>query len=175
MLCSGGPNEKSTTDFFTRLFNNDSRDGKCIESVNRWRDFRRGIMSRTVCDAAIFTGTCDCVVNQRHTVGFFWVAIQHDPLPNTLQSSDILGGKWALTTLRGNFSGKVLDGTIVNNNDDTFNVTARLRLQKGGKVTLSYRGCSIIRIFRRALRHSTESLPSLNYSARRQRSHVGRL
>lgn len=29
----------------------------------------------SVCDAAIFTGTCGCLVNQRHTVGFFWVAI----------------------------------------------------------------------------------------------------
>jgi len=87
----------------------------------------------SVCDAAIFTGTCDCIVKQRHTVGFFWVALQHDPLPNPLESSAILGGKWTLTTLSGNFSGKVLDGTIVNNNDNTFTVTARLRLQKGGK------------------------------------------
>jgi hypothetical protein len=133
MLCSGGSNEKSTTDIFTRLFNNDSTDGKCIEPGNRGRNFRRGIMSESVCDAAIFTGTCDCLVNQRHTVGFFWVAIQHDHLPNPFQSSDILGGKWTLTTLRGNFSGKVLDGTIFNNNNDTFNVTARLRLQKGGR------------------------------------------
>jgi len=60
----------------------------------------------SVCDAAIFTGTCDCIVNKRHTVGFFWVAIQHEPLPNPLQSSDIVGGKWTLTTLNGNFSGK---------------------------------------------------------------------
>lgn len=83
------------------------------------------------CDAAIFTGTCDCIVNNRHTVGFFWIAVQHDPL--TLQSSDIVGGKWNLTTLRGKFSGKVLDGTIINNGDNTFNVTATLRLQRGGK------------------------------------------
>ena len=87
----------------------------------------------SVCDAAIFTGTCDCVVNQRHTVGFFWVAIQHDPLHDPFQSSDILGGKWNLTTLRGNFSGKVLDGTIFNNNNDKFTVTARLRIKKGGR------------------------------------------
>ena len=60
----------------------------------------------SVWDAAIFTGTCDCIVNKRHTVGFFWVAIQHEPLPNPLQSSDIVGGKWTLTTLNGNFSGK---------------------------------------------------------------------
>jgi hypothetical protein len=86
----------------------------------------------SVCDAAIFSGTCDCIVNNRHTVGFFWVAIQHEALPVSLQSSAILGGKWNLTTLRGKFSGKVLGGNIVNNGDNTFDVTARLRLQKGG-------------------------------------------
>ena len=91
----------------------------------------------SVCDAAIFTGTCDCIVNKRHTVGFFWVAIQHEPLPNPSASSDIVGGKWTLTTLNGNFSGKVLGGTIVNDNNETFNVTATLRLQKGGNGDLT--------------------------------------
>jgi hypothetical protein len=32
----------------------------------------------------------------------------------------------------GNFSGDVLEGSIFNNNDNTFTVTARLRLEKGG-------------------------------------------
>ena len=84
------------------------------------------------CDAAIFSGTCDCKVNNKHTLGFFWIAVQHDPLPAPLHSSAILGGKWNLTTLRAKFSGKVLEGSIINNGDNTFNVTARLRLQKGG-------------------------------------------
>ena len=84
------------------------------------------------CGAAIFTGTCNCKVNNRDTVGFFWIAVQHDPLPAPLHSSPIIGGKWTLTTLRGNFSGSVLEGIIVNNGDDTFNVSARLRLKKGG-------------------------------------------
>ena len=94
----------------------------------------------SVCDAAIFAGTCDCIVNKRHTVGFFWVAIQHEPLPYPSASSDIVGGKWTLTTLNGNFSGKVLGGTIVNNNNETFNVTATLRLQKGGNGDLTVSG-----------------------------------
>jgi hypothetical protein len=37
-----------------------------------------------------------------------------------------------LTTLNGKFSGNVLEGSILNNNDNTFTVTLRLRLEKDG-------------------------------------------
>ena len=66
------------------------------------------------------------------TPGFFWVSVQHDPLPPSSQSSDIFDGKWTLTTLRGSFSGKVIGGEIVNAGGNIFKVTARLRLEKGG-------------------------------------------
>ena len=33
------------------------------------------------CEAAVFTGTCDCTVGNRKAPGFFWVSVQHDPLP----------------------------------------------------------------------------------------------
>ena len=92
------------------------------------------------CDAAIFTGNCDCIVNNRRTIGFFWVSVKHDPLPASQESSEILGGKWNLTTLRGRFSGRVREGTIVNNGDNTFTVTATLGLQKGGKGDLKVTG-----------------------------------
>ena len=84
------------------------------------------------CNAAIFTGTCDCEIDSRNTPGFFWVSVQHDPLPTHLQSSAVLGGKWNLSTLRGSFSGEVINGRIVNNGNNTFTVTVRLRVQKGG-------------------------------------------
>ena len=87
---------------------------------------------QSACDAAVFTGTCDCRVDNRATPGFFWVSVQHDPLPTPLQSSAIFDGKWNLTTLRASFSGKVIEGNIINNGDNTFKVTARLRLQKRG-------------------------------------------
>jgi hypothetical protein len=61
-----------------------------------------------------------------------WVPVQHDELPDVNQSAPIAGGKWNLTTLRGSFSGKVTGGAIINNGDNTFDVTATLRLQKGG-------------------------------------------
>jgi hypothetical protein len=91
------------------------------------------------CDAAVFNGTCDCEVDGRHTIGFFWVAVEHDPLPAELSSAAIFGGKWNLTTLRGSFSGRVLNGWITNNGNNTFEVTATLRLRKGGNgdVTVS--------------------------------------
>jgi hypothetical protein len=57
--------------------------------------------------------------------------VQHDPLPPPLHSSAILGGKWNLTTFRGSFSGKILEGSIINNGNNTFDVTARLRIQNG--------------------------------------------
>lgn len=87
-----------------------------------------------VCDAAIFQGTCDCLVNNRHTIGLFWVSVQHDDLPQGEGlSTDIIGGKWTLTTLRGNFSGKVVDGDITFIGENKFFVNATLRLSKGGK------------------------------------------
>ena len=84
------------------------------------------------CEAAVFTGTCHCTVGNRQAPGFFWVSVQHDPLPVPFDSSDILGGKWNLTTLRGSFSGEVMGGSIINNNDNTFTIDAILRIQKNG-------------------------------------------
>jgi hypothetical protein len=84
------------------------------------------------CDTAIFTGTCDCRVRNREAPGFFWVAVQHEELPDVNQAANITGGKWNLTTLRGSFSGRVIDGTIINNGDSTFDISATLRLKKRG-------------------------------------------
>jgi hypothetical protein len=97
------------------------------------------LCAQFACDAAIFTGTCDCIVDNRNTPGFFWVSVQHDPLPNEGSSAAIRGGKWNLTTLRGSFYGRVVDGEIFNTGENTFEITARLRIQKGGNgiVTVS--------------------------------------
>jgi hypothetical protein len=92
------------------------------------------------CEAAVFTGTCDCTVGNRQAPGFFWVSVQHDPLPVPFDSSDILSGRWNLTTLRGSFSGKVMGGSIINNNNNTFTIDAILRLQKNGNGDLKASG-----------------------------------
>jgi hypothetical protein len=98
------------------------------------------LCAQFACDAAVFTGTCDCKVGNRDTPGFFWVSVQHDPLPTPFNTSAIRGGKWNLTTLRGSFSGKVIDGVIFNTNDNKFEITARLRIQKGGNGDVIVRG-----------------------------------
>ena len=92
------------------------------------------------CEAAVFTGTCDCIVDNINAPGFFWVSVQHDPLPNAGFSSAIRSGKWNLTTLRGNFSGKVVDGEIFNKSNNTFEIDATLRLQKNGNGELKVSG-----------------------------------
>jgi hypothetical protein len=90
------------------------------------------ICPQFVCEAAVFNGTCDCKVSNLRTIGFFWVSIQHDPLPPAFHSSAILAGNWNLTTLIGTFYGRVVEGSITNNGNNTFNVTATLHLHKGG-------------------------------------------
>jgi hypothetical protein len=87
---------------------------------------------KSICGAAIFTGTCDCTVRGREAPGFFWVTVQYDELPDVNQAAAITAGKWTLTTLRGSFSGRVIDGTIINNGDNTYDISAVLRVQKGG-------------------------------------------
>ena len=77
------------------------------------------ICVQSLCEAAVFTGTCDCRIDNRPTPGFFWVSVQHDPL-DTSNPSAIIDGKWTLTTLRGSFSGKVIGGTITNIGDNEF-------------------------------------------------------
>jgi hypothetical protein len=67
--------------------------------------------------------------------------VRHDPLPDDVElGSEIRGGKWSLTTLRGSFSGRVTGGTITNNGDDTFTIAATLRLQKRGSGNLVVQG-----------------------------------
>src|SRR5687767_14126514 len=44
----------------------------------------------------------------------------------------IRNGKWNLTTLRGSFSGKVVDGEIFNKANNTFEINGTLRIQKNG-------------------------------------------
>jgi hypothetical protein len=86
----------------------------------------------TACGAAIFTGTFQGKVANKPTPGFFWVAVQHDTLPFPRHSSAIFGGKWSLSTFWGKFGGTVLEGSIFNNGNNTFNVSVTLELKSGG-------------------------------------------
>jgi hypothetical protein len=62
-------------------------------------------------------------------------------------SSDILDGKWNITTLRGSSSGKVIGGSIINNNDKTFTVDVTLRIQKHGSGDVKVSGVLDHKVF----------------------------
>jgi hypothetical protein len=88
-----------------------------------------------VCGAAIFTGTFQGEVGNDSTPGFFWASVQHETLPLDPKQppAAVLGGKWSLSTLRGQFSGSVIDGVITNNGGNTFTVQLTLQLKRGGR------------------------------------------
>lgn len=105
-----------------------SSAGNCIQRCSHRRDFGSRIISATSvrCRAR---ATVELTIGQPRA---FWVSVQHDPLRNDSLPSPIFDGRWDLTTLWGSFSGKVIDGLIFNKGDNTFQVTARLRMQKRG-------------------------------------------
>lgn len=116
------------------------------------------ICPQFVREAAVFNGTCDCEIDKWQTIGFFWVSIQHDPLPPAFHSSAILGGKWNLTTLRGKFSGRVVEGSITNNGNSTFNVDCDASSTQRWKwVMWWYLECSIIRSSTKLCRRTFQS------------------
>ena len=63
------------------------------------------LCAQSACGAAIFTGTCECKINNRRTVGFFWVAVQHDELPIGPIPSAIFGGTWNFDDAKRQVSG----------------------------------------------------------------------
>jgi hypothetical protein len=89
---------------------------------------------QVACGAAIFTGTFHGEVGNDSTPGFFWAKVQHDSLPTDPNEAVVVfGGKWSLSTFRGRFRGRVIDGMVSNNGDNTFTVRLTLQLRRGGK------------------------------------------
>lgn len=95
-----------------------------------------------VCGAASFAGSFVGMVDTESTTGSFWGAVTYDgSLPPTGESVDITGGDWLIWTQQGTYSGSVRKGgTITNNGDNTYTVSATLRLQHGGHGTLQFTG-----------------------------------
>jgi hypothetical protein len=81
------------------------------------------------CGSAVFTGTF------QQTLGGppldFWIAVQHEKLPVAGSSAPILGGKWSLSTFWGKFTGTIVDGSVFNNGNNTFNVSVTLEVKSG--------------------------------------------
>lgn len=96
---------------------------------------------QSVCGVALFGGFfVGQVGNNRHAVGTFAVAVNHEPLPPPGESVDLTGGLWELKAGGRRVRGGVGDGTLFNNGDNTFLVIATLQLTQGGSGELSFVG-----------------------------------
>ena len=84
-----------------------------------------------VCGAAVFVGKFKGQVDDDRAKGGFFVSVNHDPLPGPLEFATITGGEWFLRAKEHFFRGDVLNGTILNNGDNTFTVEAVLQVTSG--------------------------------------------
>lgn len=95
---------------------------------------------QTVCGAAVFAGTFQGTIGGEPTAGFFWVAAQHESLPDPGSTSAITGGRWNISTATHFLRGRILGGTILNNSDNTFTIDVTLDVRKGGSGTIDFLG-----------------------------------
>ncbi len=98
------------------------------------------VCPQAICGAAIFTGTFKGTVGGNPTAGFFWVAVNHEPLPTPGSTAAILSGRWNIATPRRAFSGPVLGGTIFNSGDNTFKIDTALKITRGGSGLIDVSG-----------------------------------
>lgn len=96
---------------------------------------------QSVAGAAIFAGVFNGQVGKNTSAfGYFAIAVTHDPLPGPGEAASLTGGAWELGAARKRFRGVVTGGTLYNNGDNTFRVTAILELTEGGSGTLTFSG-----------------------------------
>jgi hypothetical protein len=94
-----------------------------------------------VCGAAIFVGGFQGQIGPNpRSAGLVAAAFTHEDLPGPGQSSSITGGVWELRTIGRRIRGIVLGGTLFNNGNNTFTVSATLVLTSGGAGTLTFAG-----------------------------------
>jgi hypothetical protein len=84
------------------------------------------------CGVAVFVGQFKGQVNNERGKGGFLVFVNHQLLPAPGQLTGITGGKWSLRAGANLLQGDVLQGTILNNGNNTFTLTARLQVAEGG-------------------------------------------
>ena len=95
---------------------------------------------QSLCGAAVFAGRFVGLVDGRLTLGAFWGAINHEPLPAAYETAAIAGGHWLIWTRRGTYEGVVPLGTITNNGDNTFTVALTMLFTDGGAGTVTFLG-----------------------------------
>ena len=92
------------------------------------------------CGAAWFGASFVGTVKDIPTTGVALAGINHEPLPDPGDTSNITGGTLSLQTWRGSFSGSVSGGTLFNNGDETYTVELTVMLKKGGTGKLFFVG-----------------------------------
>jgi hypothetical protein len=68
------------------------------------------------------------------------VAINHDPLPDPGQQAAITGGTWDIQVGLTRIGGRVAEGSLYNNGDNTFTVIVVLDFTFGGTGELQFLG-----------------------------------
>jgi hypothetical protein len=94
------------------------------------------------CGVAVFVGQFKGQVNNNRGKGGFLVFVNHqEPLPaNKGQTATITGGEWSLRAGVNLLQGDVVQGTIMNNSNNTFTLTARLQVAEGGSGEIIFTG-----------------------------------
>ena len=106
------------------------------------------LCSQAICGAAVFVGSFQGQVgHRRHASGQWSVSVTHAPLPAPNESAAITGGNWSLLAAGSRFSGPVAGGTLYNNGNNTYTVTATLVLMQGGSGSLTFSGLLDHRVF----------------------------
>jgi hypothetical protein len=73
----------------------------------------RELCEQAVCGSAIFVAAFAGSIDDRPAVGLALGGIRHDPLPTAEgECVDILGGTWAIRTLRRSIAGDVTGGQL---------------------------------------------------------------
>jgi hypothetical protein len=97
---------------------------------------------QSICGAAIFTGLLHGQVggNDR-ALGTFTAALTHEPLPEAGETANLTGGVFEFRVGLRRIRGIVLPGgTLLNNGNNTFTVSATLYITNGGSGTLHFEG-----------------------------------
>jgi hypothetical protein len=93
------------------------------------------------CGVAVFVGQFKGQVDNNRGKGGFLVLVNHGPLPAPGQPpAAISGGEWDLRAGANLFQGDVVNGTIVNNGNNTFTLTVTLQVAEGGSGAIIFTG-----------------------------------
>ena len=95
--------------------------------------------TQSICGAAYFFGLFHGRVTEvPDTDGVWQLSVRHEELPDPQQSAAITGGDWRLKTgWRTQLQGKVDEGILYNNGDETFLVNVKL-VRAGKRATWFY-------------------------------------